>query len=187
MLQLQNISISMRKDLRELLRDFTFSLNPGDKAAVIGEEGNGKSTLLKLIYDENMVEGYVEWSGTVRKNGLVLGYLAQELPAEDKWKTAYEFCCEESSFLDSTPRELADAAAALRFSQELFYSDRTMGALSGVWPFSLCAARTATFWTNPPTTWISKPWNGWRNLSAAVPSLFCIFPTTKCSWKTRPM
>lgn len=131
MLQLQNISISMRKDLRELLRDFTFSLNPGDKAAVIGEEGNGKSTLLKLIYDENMVEGYVEWSGTVRKNGLVLGYLAQELPAEDKWKTAYEFCCEESSFLDSTPRELADAAAALRFSQELFYSDRTMGALSG--------------------------------------------------------
>ncbi len=131
MLQIQSLNLSMRKDLRELLRDFTFSLNPGDKAAVIGEEGNGKSTLLKLIYDETMVEGYAEWSGTVRKNGLILGYLAQELPAEDKEKTAYEFCCEESAFLDSSPKELADAATELGFPQELFYSDRPMAALSG--------------------------------------------------------
>ncbi len=131
MLQIQNLNISMRKDLRELLRDFTFSLNPGDKAAVIGEEGNGKSTLLKLIYDETMVEGYAEWSGTIRKNGMVLGYLSQELSAEDKGKTAYEFCCEEAAFLDSSPKELADAAAQLRFPLELFYSDRAMGALSG--------------------------------------------------------
>ena len=51
MLQTRNLTITMKKDLRDLLRDFTFSLNPGDKAAIIGEEGNGKSTLLKLLYD----------------------------------------------------------------------------------------------------------------------------------------
>lgn len=131
MLQIQHLNLSMKRDLRELLRDFTFSLNPGDKAAVIGEEGNGKSTLLKLIYDESMVEGYAEWNGTIQKTGMILGYLSQELSPEDKEKTAYEFCCEESAFLDSTPKEIADAAAQLRFSQELFYSDRKMKTLSG--------------------------------------------------------
>ena len=51
MLQIQNLTITHKKDLRELVRDFSFCLNPGDRAALIGEEGNGKSTLLKLIYD----------------------------------------------------------------------------------------------------------------------------------------
>ena len=47
----------MKKDLRQLLKGFTFALQPGDKAALIGEEGNGKSTLLKLLYDPALVEG----------------------------------------------------------------------------------------------------------------------------------
>ena len=131
MLQVRKLHIAMKKDLRELVRDFTFALNPGDKAAIIGEEGNGKSTLLKLIYDENLVEGYAEWSGTIQKDGMILGYLSQELPAEDRDKTAYEFCCGEEAFLDSSPKEVADAAAKLRFPADLFYSDRKMGTFSG--------------------------------------------------------
>lgn len=131
MLQLRNITMSMKKDLRELLRDFTFTLNPGDRAAVIGEEGNGKSTLLKLIYDESLVEGYAEWSGSIQKDGMILGYLSQELTPEDRDRTAYEFCCEEPAFLESSPGEIADAAAKLRFPIELLYSDRKMGTFSG--------------------------------------------------------
>ena len=131
MLQVRKLHIAMKKDLRELVRDFTFALNPGDKAAIIGEEGNGKSTLLKLIYDENLVEGYAEWSGTIQKDGMILGYLSQELPEEDRDKTAYEFCCGEEAFLDSSPKEVADAAAKLRFPVDLFYSDRKMGTFSG--------------------------------------------------------
>ena len=131
MLQVRKLHIAMKKDLRELVRDFTFALNPGDKAAIIGEEGNGKSTLLKLIYDENLVEGYAEWSGTIQKDGMILGYLSQELPEEDRDKTAYEFCCGEEAFLDSSPKEVADAAAKLRFPADLFYSDRKMGTFSG--------------------------------------------------------
>lgn len=131
MLQLRNLNISMKKDLRELLRDFTFSLNPGDKAAVIGEEGNGKSTLLKLIYEESLVEDYAEWSGAIQKDGMILGYLSQELPPEDREKTAYDFCCGEPAFLESSPGEIADAAARLRFPVELLYSDRRMSTFSG--------------------------------------------------------
>ena len=46
MLQIRNLTITHRKDLRELLKDFELTLNPGEKCAVIGEEGNGKSTVL---------------------------------------------------------------------------------------------------------------------------------------------
>lgn len=131
MLQIRNLSMTMKKDLRELLRDFTFSLNAGEKAAVIGEEGNGKSTLLKLIFDPVLVEGYAEYSGTVQKDGLLLSYLSQELPGVDGEKTAYEFCAECAAFLESTAGEIASAAGKLRFSQELFYSDRKLKTLSG--------------------------------------------------------
>ena len=46
MLQIKNLSITHKKDLRMILQDFSFVLNQGDKAVIIGEEGNGKSTLL---------------------------------------------------------------------------------------------------------------------------------------------
>ena len=58
MLQIKNLSITHKKDLRPLLEHFTFSLNSGDKAVIISEEGNGKSTLLKLIYDSRLVDSY---------------------------------------------------------------------------------------------------------------------------------
>ena len=51
MLQVKNLNIYHKKDLRPLASDLSFTLNRGDKAAIIGEEGNGKSTLLKLLWD----------------------------------------------------------------------------------------------------------------------------------------
>ena len=69
--------------------------------------------------------------GDIQKDGMILGYLSQELPEEDRDKTAYEFCCGEEAFLDSSPKEVADAAAKLRFPADLFYSDRKMGTFSG--------------------------------------------------------
>ena len=44
MLQIQHVSLVHRKDLRTIVDDVSFSLQPGDKAVVIGEEGDGKST-----------------------------------------------------------------------------------------------------------------------------------------------
>ena len=51
MLQIKNLTITHRKDLRIILEDFNLTLNDGDKAVIIGEEGNGKSTLMKWIYN----------------------------------------------------------------------------------------------------------------------------------------
>ena len=80
MLQIRNLNVTMKKDLRQLVKDFTFALGPGNKVAIIGEEGNGKSTLLKLLYDPALAQPYAEWSGEIHREGMLLGYLPQELP-----------------------------------------------------------------------------------------------------------
>ncbi len=131
LLQIQNLTITHKKDLREIVKDFSLSLNTGDKAALIGEEGNGKSTLLKLIYDARMVEGYAEYTGTVQKKGLKPGYLPQELSGEQKKRTVYEFCCQSPGFYDISPGELARMAGQMGFSPELYYSEQSVGSLSG--------------------------------------------------------
>ena len=49
MLQIRNLTLTHRADLRVLLEQFHLVLNDGDKAVIIGEEGNGKSTLMKWL------------------------------------------------------------------------------------------------------------------------------------------
>lgn len=131
MLTIQNLTITMKKDLRTLVSGLTFSLSPGDRCAVIGEEGNGKSTLLKLIYNPRLVDSYAEYSGSIQQNNLIAGYLSQELSQEEQSLTAYEYCCGIQGFSDSTPGEIAAAAGKLNIPQELFYTDRKLATLSG--------------------------------------------------------
>lgn len=131
MLQIKNLTITHRKDLRVILKDFSMVLNDGDKAAIIGEEGNGKSTLMKLIFDEALVDDYVDFSGEIIKNGARIGYLAQELLQVEKEKSIYEYCSECEAFYMMSPKELAEIANKLALSLELFYSEQKVGALSG--------------------------------------------------------
>ena len=113
MLQVKNLTITHKKDLRTILSDFNFVLNDGDRAVIIGEEGNGKSTLLKLIYNPQLVEDYVEYSGEVLRGRQKLGYIAQELPEADRSRTAYEFFCESAVFFDQSPAELGKIGGQL--------------------------------------------------------------------------
>lgn len=131
MLQMKHITITHRRDMRIMINDFSMVLNEGDKAAIIGEEGNGKSTLLKLIYDEALVEAYADVSGEIIKNGLRIGYLAQELDEAQKDRTVYEFLSECEAFYLLTPKELSDIAGELSIEMEFFYADRKVGQLSG--------------------------------------------------------
>ena len=91
MLQINHLTIRHARDLRPLLEDFSFTLNAGDRAAIIGEEGNGKSTLIKLIADPSLVEGYAEYSGEIATGGARVGYLPQELSAADRDLTVYDY------------------------------------------------------------------------------------------------
>ena len=60
MLELRNITIHLKKDGRCIADDFCFTLKSGEKAAIIGEEGNGKSTLLKYVYEGGCYRLYAD-------------------------------------------------------------------------------------------------------------------------------
>jgi ATPase components of ABC transporters with duplicated ATPase domains len=49
MIQVNKLSITQIQEDRPLIKDLSFIVNPGERIALIGEEGNGKSTLLKYL------------------------------------------------------------------------------------------------------------------------------------------
>ncbi len=131
MLQINGLTITHRKDLRVILEDFNLVLNDGDKAVIVGEEGNGKSTLMKWLYDPVLTEEYAEAKGTRILGNEKLGYLPQELPEKDSRKTLYEFFTKEECFWNQTPKELARLTGEFGVEPEFFYREQMLGSLSG--------------------------------------------------------
>ena len=131
MLQIKNLSIIHKKDLCVILNDFSCVLNDGDKAVIIGEEGNGKSTLLKWIYDEKLVDDYCETEEELVKTKERIAYLPQELPKEKRTLSVCEFFMEEESFLEQTPKTLGQMAAKFHVPADFFYREQPMETLSG--------------------------------------------------------
>ena len=110
---------------RILLEDFCFTLNPGDKIALIGEEGNGKSTLLKILAGIDVTD-YVRWSGSVYTDEKV-AYMPQSL-SEEELETGI------LDYIDDTDPdygELYSLAVDLQIDPSLFGNERKMKSLSG--------------------------------------------------------
>ena len=80
MLKIDNLTVITNKG-RKLIEDFSFVLNDEDKVALIGEEGNGKSTLLKIIAGVD-TDSYVSYTGKIISDGKI-GYLPQSI--EEKY------------------------------------------------------------------------------------------------------
>ena len=126
MLQISHLTISHRKDLRTILEDFSFVLNRGDRAVLVGEEGNGKSTLLRWIVDPALVEDYAEAEGTRTTQGELIGYLPQELPEEDREKSTEEYFAALPAFQRANTADLHRIASELHFDETLFHSAQLM-------------------------------------------------------------
>lgn len=130
MLQLSHITITHLKDLKDLVRDLSLTVNPGDKVAIIGEEGNGKSTLLKLIMDESLVTDYISYSGDIRRDYTSYSYLPQQLPDSQAQLTL-------SDYIFADLEADLDYAKLYRYAQELDFdgqrlsSDQVLSSLSG--------------------------------------------------------
>ncbi|MCI8460248.1 MAG: ABC-F family ATP-binding cassette domain-containing protein, partial [Bacilli bacterium] len=86
MFEVNNLNIKVED--RYLVKDLSFVLNKGDKLAIIGEEGNGKSTLLKSLLG---ICEYANIEGNINFKGNRVGYLEQAISKENLQKQVSDF------------------------------------------------------------------------------------------------
>ena len=86
MLEIKDLTVSISD--RYLIKNLNLILNNGDKLAIIGEEGNGKSTLLKSILG---ICEYAQINGEINFRGNRIGYLEQSISADKLDKSVYDF------------------------------------------------------------------------------------------------
>ncbi|MEJ6950345.1 ATP-binding cassette domain-containing protein [Natronospora cellulosivora (SeqCode)] len=136
MLQLKNVNIKLKNKNKLLLDNFNFTLNNNDKVAIIGEEGNGKSTLLKLIYNTDLIEEYCYFSGQIIKEDICLGYLEQEI--NSKWNSVciYDYLVKNNPLSNTYDllydySQLVSIFTRLKLKPALIQSKQKIGTLSG--------------------------------------------------------
>ena len=98
MLIISNLSLILKKDLRVLIKDFSLTVNKKDKIGIIGEEGNGKSSLLKAIFNQEEASKYLETKGTINIKNEKIGYLPQMVEKELLEKSVYELLNEKIDY-----------------------------------------------------------------------------------------
>jgi len=124
MLEINNLSISIND--RYLIKNLNLTLNNGDKLAIIGEEGNGKSTLLKAILG---ICDYAEINGTVNIKRNKIGYLEQSINEKDLNKTSYEFLFANEEDYYKNTNKLYKYLETISLSQEIL--KQKINTLSG--------------------------------------------------------
>lgn len=130
MLLVENLTLTHLKDLTPLIENLTFSLKDGERMALIGEEGNGKSTLLRILAGDESVKTYVDIRGKITLTSRA-AYLPQELASHDREKSAYAFFSDCPAFFDQSARDLGELAARLRLPSDVFYSEQALASFSG--------------------------------------------------------
>jgi ABC transport system ATP-binding/permease protein len=127
-LELEDVTLTVGD--RTLLDDVTWRLGPGDRFGIVGVNGAGKTSLLRLLADETgdgvRVAGHVVRGKTVR-----IGHLSQELTELDPAKRVHEAVEEIRLRIQVGKRELSASQLLERLG---FYGDRQwtpVGDLSG--------------------------------------------------------
>lgn len=131
MLQIKNLTIILREDNRVLFEDFSLNIGEGDKLALIGEEGNGKSILLKTLARPEEVEEFCAIRGEVSSNNEIIGYLPQTL-ADEYYETStldYLHSTIDTTYFDYNLfyRLLSE----ISLDESLIASEVLLGTLSG--------------------------------------------------------
>ena len=124
MFEINDLSIFI--DDRYLIKNLNLVLNKGDKLAIIGEEGNGKSTLLKSIIG---ICKYAEIKGNINLKGHTIGYLEQSISEDKLDKTVYEFLFIDDNDYYNKVNNLYKYLEAINLSDEIL--EQKINTLSG--------------------------------------------------------
>ena len=124
MLEVSNLSIKIQD--RYLVKNLSLTLNKGDKLAIIGEEGNGKSTLLKGILG---ICKYAEVTGNINLKGNTIGYLAQSMSENELSKKVHDFLFKDDNDYYEKTNNLYKHLELLNLSDKVL--EQKIGTLSG--------------------------------------------------------
>ena len=124
MLEVSNLSIKIQD--RYLVKNLSLTLNKGDKLAIIGEEGNGKSTLLKGILG---ICKYAEVTGNINLKGNTIGYLAQSMSENELSKKVHGFLFKDDNDYYEKANNLYKHLELLNLSEKVL--EQKIGTLSG--------------------------------------------------------
>lgn len=132
MLKIDHLTISHQKDLQTLIKDLSLIVNRGDKLAIIGEEGTGKSTLIKAIVSPEHLANYAILDGKIHNQFVNTAYLPQDLPTEDLEKTVSNFLFQDLDYNQFDFNLFYKMAELLQMSsQRLDSNQQLMRSLSG--------------------------------------------------------
>ncbi|MFC3927812.1 ATP-binding cassette domain-containing protein [Streptococcus caprae] len=132
MLQTKHLSIHHLKDLHPLITDLSISINHGDKVAIIGEEGTGKSTLLKHLYKPELIQSYTAVEGEVIRQFQAPAYLPQAIAEQDLDLTLSDFIYKDIDYAIFDFNQLYQLAGTLNFeASRLDNTKQTVRQLSG--------------------------------------------------------
>lgn len=128
--KLHNLSVSVQKisksyAQREILKNFNLIVQAGEKIAVIGENGVGKTTLLNCLYNPKFIDsGQIKWAEHAN-----IGFMPQDVTdLFDTEKTMFEWLSERvSSKVDDVM--LRSTLGRLLFSGTEIY--KSVSVLSG--------------------------------------------------------
>ena len=94
---------------RTIVKDATWHIHPGERIGLIGYNGTGKSTLLKVLVGQ-----YMPSSGTVEKGrNTTMGYLHQDLLSFDTNNTILEVALDAFEEVRKLEKEIEEMGIAL--------------------------------------------------------------------------
>ncbi len=135
MLDIKNLTIRLKKSGFPLVDALSFTVNPGDKIALIGQEGTGKTTLLDCL-EEGEPPFHVEMTGDIRKKG-VIGRLEQDISLRYARTRTLDFFVQDVGRKEPLPerfemlKDLQETLNRLGFPMEAYHDEKRIGDYSG--------------------------------------------------------
>lgn len=112
---------------KKLIDDFTYTVLRNDRLGILGENGSGKSTMLKLLCGELLPDsGSVEIGETVK-----IGYFSQENEHMDKSRRVIEYVCDIAHNVQTTDGYISASQMLERFLFPPHMHSIQVGRLSG--------------------------------------------------------
>jgi len=122
MLEARNLSLSA--GTKVLLRDTSFRIGDKDRASLVGLNGTGKTTLLRLISGQLKEDGPLSDGQIMKSSTTTIGYLPQEISFEgDLEKSALQYALEANKTLHELSEKITQMEHELSLPDQDHASD----------------------------------------------------------------